>query len=63
MNDKAVLRLIVQQALSQSDCKFAYKQLCHLMEREYPDIWSECYQLASMQNFNDTDARYGLYSQ
>jgi len=53
----SALRLIVQKALGCEDSKFAYKFCKTLMEKDYPDIWPECYQLASVSTFTDLDAR------
>ena len=58
VSECAVLQLIVREALAQADYKFAYKHCKNLMEREFPDVWSECYQLASTPLFTDIDARY-----
>lgn len=55
-----MLQLIVREALEQSDNKFAYKHCKNLMEKGYPDIWTECYQLASSSRFSDIEARWVL---
>ncbi|XP_067933304.1 NBAS subunit of NRZ tethering complex-like [Watersipora subatra] len=62
VTDCAVLQLVVHEALDKGDTKFAYKHCKNLIDKAYPDIWKECYQLASTSTFTDSDSRMALLS-